>query len=136
MRGRTVHFSFHMPRTTKPVVREKRTPALRSEQYLRVRLKALEIPPIKDGLVIGRGAPIGVEAMMRTLKLMSKERFIRVAIAHDDVVSDVIVREAVLRKLKEEKLRAFILTRIKPLMADNELLMLDMDIEVVVEDAL
>jgi hypothetical protein len=107
-----------------------------NEQYVRVRIKALEIPPVKDGIVIGRSAPIGADAMMRTLKLMSTELFVHLSVSHDNVVSDVIVREAVLRKLKEDRLRAFILKRIKPLMAENELLMLDMEIEVVIEDSL
>lgn len=107
-----------------------------NEQYVRVRIKALEIPPIKDGIVIGQAAPIGAEAMMRTLKLMSTERFMHFRVPNDEIVSDVIVREAVLRKLKEDRLQAFVVKRIKPLMAENELLMLDMDIEVVVEDTL
>ena len=107
-----------------------------TEQYIRVRIKALEIPPIKDGLVIGKSAPIGIEAMMRTLKLMSADRFVRISIPGDSIVSDAIVRESVVRKLTEKRLRAFILRRVKPLMAENELLMLDMEIEVVVEDTL
>jgi hypothetical protein len=106
-----------------------------NEQYVRVRIKALEIPPVKDGIVIGRSAPMGADAMMRTLKLMSTELFVHLSVTQDEIISDVIVREAVLRKLKEERLRAFILKRIKPLMAENELLMLDMEIEVVVEDS-
>lgn len=105
-----------------------------TEQYIRVRIKALEIPPIKDGIVIGKSAPIGVKAMMKTLNLMSAERFVRISMANDNVVSDVIVRESVVRKLQEKRLRRFILQRVKPLMAENELLMLDMEIEVVVED--
>jgi hypothetical protein len=107
-----------------------------AEQYVRVRLKALEIPPVKDGIVIGKRAPIGAEAMMRTLKLMSNEQFVHLPIKGDDIMSDAIVREAVLRKLKRDKLYAFITKRIRPLMADNELLMLDMEIEVVVEETL
>lgn len=127
-----------MARITKPAKQAKQSKEASdsNEQYVRVRIKALEIPPVKDGIVIGRSAPMGADAMMRTLKLMSTERFVRLPIAGDEIVSDVIVREAVLRKLKEERLRAFILTRIKPLMAENELLMLDMEIEVVVEDTL
>lgn len=125
-----------MTRTSKQLTKSKDTSSAPTEQYVRVRLKALEIPPIKDGIVIGRAAPIGAEAMMRTLKLMSNERFVHIAIKQDDIVSDAIVRESVIRKLKEDKLRNFILTRIRPLMADNELLMLDMEIEVVVEDTI
>ena len=107
-----------------------------NEQFVRVRIKALEIPPVKDGIVIGRSAPMGADAMMRTLKLMSTELFVHLVIKGDNVISDVIVREAVLRKLKEDRLRKFVLKRIKGLMAENELLMLDMEIEVVVEDSL
>ena len=125
-----------MSRIRKPVSKPKDSAAVPTEQYVRVRLKALEIPPIKDGIVIGRTAPMGAQAMLRTLKLMSNERFIHIVIKQDGVVSDVIVRESVIRKLKEEKLRAFIQTRISPLMAENELLMLDMEIEVVVEDTI
>jgi hypothetical protein len=123
-------------RQAKHTKRVKEAPSEANEQYVRVRIKALEIPPVKDGIVIGRAAPMGAEAMLRTLKLMSTERFAHITIANDEIVSDVIVREAVLRKLKEDRLRLFILKRVKPLMAENELLMLDMEIEVVVEDTL
>lgn len=125
-----------MTRTSKQPAKPKDQSPITTEQYVRVRLKALEMPPIKDGIVIGRNAPIGAEAMMRTLKLMSNERFVHIVIKQDEIVSDAIVRESVIRKLKEDKLRAFILSRIRPLMADNELLMLDMEIEVVVEDTI
>lgn len=107
-----------------------------NEQNIRVRVKALEIPPVKDGIVIGKAAAMGAEAMMRTLRLMSTEHFVHLVVSGDEIVADVIVRESVLRKLKEERLRAFVLKRIKPVMAENELLMLDMDIEVVIEDSL
>jgi hypothetical protein len=128
-----------MPRTTQTRKQSKEVKEASSEtneQYVRVRIKALEIPPVKDGIVIGRAAPMGAEAMLRTLKLMSTEHFVHIAITNDAIVADVIVREAVLRKLKEDRLRQFILKRIKPLMAENELLMLDMEIEVVIEDSL
>lgn len=124
-----------MSTTTKQVVKRKDV-AVRSEQYVRVRVKALEIPPVKDGIVLGKSAPIGPEAMLRTLRLMSKEAFVHIPLKKDDVISDAIVRESVLRKLHEQKLVAFILTRIKPLMTESELLILDMEIEVVVEDTL
>jgi hypothetical protein len=125
-----------MSSSSKQLSKRKDASGLRTEQYVRVRLKALEIPPVKDGIVIGRAAQIGPEAMMRTLKLMSKEAFVHISLKKDDVISDAIVRESVLRKLKEEKLHDFILTRIKPLMTETELLILDMEIEVVVEDTL
>ena len=105
------------------------------EKSLRVRLKALEIPPIKDGIVIGRDAAMGGEAMLRTLKLMTNEKFERLSVK-DAIIQDVIVRAAVLRKLGAERLLGFVLERVKPLMSENELLMLDIEVELVIEDSL
>src|SRR5579884_2384646 len=90
------------------------------EKTLRVRVRALEIPPIKDGLVIGKDAAIGGEAMIRTLRLMTNEKFERIQL-RDAIIQDVIVRTAVLRKLGRDRLLNFILTRVKPVMAETEL---------------
>lgn len=105
-----------------------------SEQLVRVRVKALEIPPIKDGIVIGRDAAIGGEAMVRTLRLMTNEKFERFVLPGDDIVQDVILRTAVVRKLGKERVLRFVMDRIKPVMTETELLMLDIDIELVIED--
>jgi hypothetical protein len=105
-----------------------------SEQLIRVRVKALEIPPIKDGIVIGRDAAIGGEAMVRTLRLMTNEKFERFIIPKDEIVQDVILRSAVVRKLGKERILKFVMERIKPVMTETELLMLDIDVELVIED--
>lgn len=107
-----------------------------SEQLVRVRVKALEIPPIKDGIVIGRDAAIGGEAMVRTLRLMTNEKFERFTLPKDDIIQDVILRSAVVRKLGKERVLKFVMERIKPVMTESELLMLDIDIELVIEDTL
>ena len=115
------------------VSQQRNAPA--SEKMLRVRLRALEIPPIKDGLVIGRDAAIGGEAMLRTLRLMTNEKFERIQI-NDSMIEDIIVRAAVLRKLGRDRLLEFILKRVKPVMAETELLMLDIEVEVLIEHTL
>lgn len=103
------------------------------EKIIRVRLRALEIPPIKDGLVIGVDAAIGGEAMTRTLRLMTPEKFERIVLK-DDIVQELIVRTAILRKLGRERLLAFVFKRVKPVMAETELLLLDIDVEMIIED--
>jgi hypothetical protein len=105
-----------------------------AEQLIRVRVKALEIPPIKDGIVIGRDAAIGGEAMVRTLRLMTNEKFERFTLSKDDIIQDVILRAAVVRKLGKDRVLKFVMERIKPVMTETELLMLDIDIELVIED--
>lgn len=111
-------------------------PGNTAEQFIRVRVKALEIPPIKDGIVIGRDAAIGGEAMVRTLRLMTNEKFERFIVPKDDVVQDVILRTSVVRKLGKERVLKFVMDRIRPVMTETELLMLDIDVELVIEDAI
>ena len=127
--------TLSMPKLAKnePVQRDVVKPA--AEKLIRVRVRALEIPPIKDGLVIGRDAAIGGEAMLRTLRLMTHEKFDRILLK-DDIIQEVIVRSAVLRKLGRERLMEFIVGRIKPVMSDTELLMLDIEVELVIEDVI
>jgi hypothetical protein len=106
-----------------------------TEKTIRVRVRALEIPPIKDGLVIGRDAAIGGEAMLRTLRLMTNEKFERIQIK-DPMIDDIIVRAAILRKLGRDRLLEFVVKRVKPLMAETELLMLDIEVELLIEHSL
>jgi len=106
-----------------------------SEKLLRVRLRALEMPPIKDGLVIGIDAAIGGEAMARTLRLMTNEKFERLVLK-DDVIEEVVVRTAILRKIGKDRLLAFVMRRVKPIMAESELLLLDIEVELVIEDSI
>ena len=105
---------------------------LSNEKLIRARVRALEIPPIKDGLVIGRDAAIGGEAMTRTLRLMTNEKFDRILLK-DDMVQEIIVRTAVVRKIGQPQLIAFVLERVKPIMHETELLMLDIEVELVIE---
>ena len=120
---------------TKKTAPERSAAPASFEKSIRVRLKALEIPPIKDGIVIGCDAAMGGDAMLRTLKLMTNERFERIPVK-DSVIQDVIVRTAVLRKLGPERLIEFVIERVKPLMTENELLMLDIEVELMLEDSL
>lgn len=121
-----------MPKTSS-LLKNKTSPSKAAvDKLIRVRMRALEIPPIKDGLVIGRDAAIGGEAMVRTLRLMTNEKFERL-IMKDPVVQEVIIRAAVLRKLGRERLLEFVEQRIKPVMIETELLMLDIEVELVIE---
>lgn len=106
-----------------------------NEKLIRVRMRALEIPPIKDGLVIGQDAAIGGEAMSRTLRLMTNEKFDRILLK-DDVIQEIVVRSAILKKVGRDRLLAFVMKRVKPVMVETELLMLDIEVELVIEDTL
>ena len=111
---------------TKDVTRGK-------EVLMRVRVKGMELPPVKDGLVIGRDAAIGVDAMVRTLGILTHEPFERLQLS-DDVIEDVIVRSAILKKTGRGRLVKFITKHLRPIMTSTELLMLDISVELMIED--
>lgn len=103
-----------------------------SAQFFRVRFRSLELPAVRDGVVIGKAAPITADAMMQTLRLVSTERFVELALI-DETVASIILREGILRKVDLDTLRDFILQRVKPYMSDTEVLRLDVDLEILIE---
>lgn len=96
------------------------------------RVTEYEIPPIRDALVLGRDAPIGCQAMRRALTLLVKTPFEHIEI-DDPVVSDLLVRTSLLRRISQDRLVGFVLERVKPLMGLDEVLHLELDVEVLIE---
>jgi hypothetical protein len=106
---------------------------LYNKHHLRARVREFRIPPIHEGLVLGRQAPIGSTAISKALKLLMAYPFVHIQI-EDDVVGDILVREAILRRLPKERLIEFVLNRIKPLMGPDEIIHLDLETELYLED--
>lgn len=99
---------------------------------IRARLSEFSLPPIMDGLVLGKHSPIGHVAVGKALSLLTTTAFEHLQI-DDDVISDVLIRTAILRKASEEQLIKFVLKEIKPLMGSEEIIHLDLKIEVLME---
>ncbi len=95
----------------------------------RARLTEFVLPPIDDGLVLGRQSPIGHVAVGKALSLLSTTQFEHVPV-EDEVIGDILVRSAILRKISAEQLRKFVLEEIKPLMGPEEIIHLDLKIEI------
>jgi hypothetical protein len=114
-------------------VAAKAFPPNGSAQFVRVHFKTLDLPPIKDGLVLARGAQVTAETLLQMLKLVSTDQFVRIPI-EDDLISDILIREPVLRKLTAGEIQGFVLDRIKPSMADGEVIAVQMSIEVLIEE--
>lgn len=102
---------------------------------LRSHVKAFRIPPVHDALVIGQDSPIGCQALQRALELIVAQPFEHMAIG-DEVVSDLMVRKALLKRLPPDRLRNYVIGRIKPLMGPEEILHLDLFPEIVMESAI
>jgi hypothetical protein len=96
------------------------------------RLTEFILPPIDDGLVLGRQSPIGHIAVGKALSLLTTTQFEHVPV-EDDVIGDVLVRSAILRKISPEQLRRFVLEEIKPLMGPEEIIHLNLKIEIEID---
>lgn len=113
---------------TKNAYMQKRT----RQHSLRARVREFLLPPIDDGLVLGNRSPIGHVAVGKALSLLSSTAYEHIAIT-DDVISDILIRSAILRKIDAELIIAFVLKEIKPLMGPDEILHLDLDVELLIE---
>lgn len=102
---------------------------------VRMHLKEFAMPPIRDALVLGADSPIGSEALRRALSLLHVAPFDHVAI-EDDVVTGLLVRESILKKISEERLVELVKARVKPVMTREECVHLEIDVELISEDQL
>ncbi|MEX2481066.1 MAG: hypothetical protein WD928_09420 [Gammaproteobacteria bacterium] len=90
------------------------------------------VPPIHDVLILGKQSPIGCIAIRKAIEFLVASPFDHLEL-EDDVISDIIVRSAIMRRIPKDKLIAFVLSQIKPLMDVNEILHLDLEVEVAIE---
>lgn len=79
------------------------------------------IPPLKDMLVLGKNAPIGCIAMRRAIELLVKTPFEHIEL-DDEVISDILVRQSILRRVSRDELIDFVVAHMKPLMGSDEVL--------------
>lgn len=100
------------------------------KSFLSTRLSEYVVPPIKDMLVLGKNAPIGCIAMRRALELLVKSPFEHVEIQGDEVISDILIRQSLLRRLSRAGLIQHVLVHIKPLMGAEEVLHAELDVQV------
>jgi hypothetical protein len=100
---------------------------------LTLRIREFGIPPVHDGLVLGRNAPIGCVAMQKAVALLHAAPFERIEI-DDEVIRDLLIRSNILLRVPRDRLVALVIERIKPRMAAEEIMHLQLEAELVLED--
>lgn len=79
---------------------------------------------------MGKDAAIGCIAMRRALELLVKIPFEHIELENDDTISDILVRQSLLRRVPKEDLVNFVLSRVKPLLGPEEVLHAEIDVSV------
>lgn len=99
---------------------------------IRARIKDFEIPPVHGGWILGRRSAIGCVALRKALDLLSNAQFEHIEV-DDDIISDVLVRTRIMRRIARPKLADFILENIKPVMIPEGIVHLDLHVESIIE---
>jgi hypothetical protein len=105
------------------------------KHLVKAHIKEFAIPPVRDGLVLGIQSPIGCVAMRRALELLIATPFEHIEM-EDDVIKDILVRQAILKRFPKDKLVDFVRRRVKPFMGADEILYLELNSEILIEDEL
>ena len=96
---------------------------------LQARIKEFAIPPITDGLVIGRDASIGTVALQKALNLLIPDNFEHLII-DDEIIADVLIKSVLLRRMSKDRRVKFIIEQIKPFMSAQDILQVQLDLEI------
>jgi hypothetical protein len=96
---------------------------------VQARIKEFLIPPITDGLVIGREASIGTVALQKALNLLIPDHFEHVTL-DDEIVADVLIKSILLRRLTKDRLVKFLIEQIKPFMSSQDIIHVQLDLEI------
>ncbi len=100
---------------------------------LRLRWTEFPLPPVRDGVVLGKQAPVGPVAMRKALEFLSPQTYSQIDL-EDDVIAAILIRESIIRRISRDVLVRLILDRLKPFMAGDEVLRLDVEHEVYMEE--
>ena len=99
--------------------------------FINARVREFTVPPITDGLLIGKEAPIGPAALKKALNLLVPENFEHVEV-NDDVIGDVLIKSQILRRVNREGVMNFLMAHVKPFMVSTEILHIQLDTEIAI----
>lgn len=74
---------------------------------IRAAVKPVRLPPSFDALLVGRSAPVGAEAVRRSLEATAPGKFMVVAV-EDDGLEAIAIRKGWLRRLPQATLVEFL----------------------------
>ncbi|WP_282940852.1 hypothetical protein [Paenibacillus sp. RC67] len=99
---------------------------------LSMKLTEFEVPPMQDLLIIGRGAPIGPEAVRRMAEALSPEQFSILKVDHPKVEA-VLLRKSLLEMLDKQMLLEIILGEADRLINEQMVLKAELNITISIQ---
>jgi len=86
------------------------------------------LPPVRDALIVGKKAPIGPNALHRSLEVLMPGQFKLLSVNHPTIEA-VIVRFSDLRKIPEDKFIPLLIESAEAIMDESDCLRVDVEVE-------
>lgn len=99
-------------------------------------IQEFHLPLVRDALVLGVRSPIGPHAIAKVLNFLHVQPFRQIKTKVPGIVDSIFIRESLLGKVEEGKIRDFILTRVAPLMNPEDILKIDLRVAVTIQGSL
>lgn len=104
----------------------------RRKAEVHLKLSEFEIPPMRDILVIGKRAPIGIEAAKRMASAVSPKRFIIIPV-NDKTIEAIMLREALLQLVPKKRLISMVTEEAGKIMQKEDVIKVDIDVDISVK---
>ena len=91
--------------------------------------RKMDLPPVRDALVLGKRAPVGSTGVVRALQAMSPGVFRLIKVDHP-LIESVLVREVDLRKVPEDEFLAVVLEEAAAIMDETDALNVEVEVAV------
>ena len=99
---------------------------------LALRLREFDLPPIGDGVVIGKRAPIGPVGLFEAIDRMLPGAYELVPVEGHAIAEAVIIHKRRFRLVERERLASILCSHAEPLMTETMVVRVEVDSEVTV----
>jgi len=117
-------------------VGEKRMDKIKqkSERQAEIKIKfsKFELPPVQDALLVGREAPIGIEAVRRMLDAVAPEQYEVIRIDNHKV-EGIVIKKNLLQFLPKERLVEMLIEEGEKIISPASVIKMQIDIGIVIE---
>lgn len=103
------------------------------KKQIQLRVRDFKLPLVRDVLILGTEAPIGPEAMHRSLGLMNGRPFQRIEFEDDEIIAAAFIRKDLLKRVSVDDVQDVVRSTIKKLMSRHEVLVVEIDAELQLE---
>lgn len=99
-----------------------------SKAVIQMGISIFKIPPCHDILVVGKKAPIGMNAAIKMLQAIAPDQFEMIEVKNP-IIDGMVVKKELIKLMGKDQLTQVVIEEIVPLMESNGLIQVCIDLE-------